>query len=51
VSVVVLAFVVGFAPLARIVAREHWLVVGGVVDGPVKRVLCQSRSHLMTPRG
>jgi len=51
VSVVVLAFVVGFALPARIVSRCLLVVMGGVGVAAIGRVLCQSRSHVMTPMG
>jgi hypothetical protein len=47
--VVVVAFVVGFAATARIVAREYRLVARGVVAAAVGCGFCQCRSHLMTP--
>jgi hypothetical protein len=50
-SLVVLAFVVGFAPPARIVAHEHLVVMSRVDAAAIKRVLGQSRSHLHDSEG
>jgi hypothetical protein len=47
--VVVFAFVVAVAPPAWIVSRECLIVVTRVVATAIGDVLCQGRSHLMTP--
>jgi hypothetical protein len=51
VSLVVLAFVVGFAPPARIVAHEHLLVMGRLDAAAIERVLGQSCSHAHDSEG
>ena len=50
-SLVVLTFVVGFAPPARIVAYEQLFVMSRVDAAAIKRVLGQSRSHLHDSEG
>jgi hypothetical protein len=50
-SLVVLAFVVGFAPPARIVAHEHLLVMSRVNAAAIESMLGQSRSHLHDSEG
>jgi hypothetical protein len=50
-SVVVFAFVVGFALPARIVSRDLLLFTPGVMAAAIGGVLWQSRSHFITPNG